>query len=133
MAALWDDAASPARFENWIDNKRCPAANGDWIESTDPSRGEVWALGDHRESRGAPIRYPIQTAAAIRVLRIITVRGLVQTAAEQAVRQRLLDSNSYQISTWRRLSAVEWKVHDPMARSAAALRSGTLPPTGDQH
>ena len=44
MAVLYDEATRPARFENWIDNKRCPAANGDWIESTDPSRGEVWAL-----------------------------------------------------------------------------------------
>ncbi len=44
MAALWNDSASPARFENWIDNKCCPAANGEWIESTDPSKGQVWAL-----------------------------------------------------------------------------------------
>ena len=44
MAALYDDQASPARFENWIDNKYQPAANGDWIDSSDPSTGKRWAL-----------------------------------------------------------------------------------------
>ena len=43
MPELYDDSASPVRFENWIDNKRCLAANGEWIESTDPSTGRVWA------------------------------------------------------------------------------------------
>jgi aldehyde dehydrogenase (NAD+) len=33
-----------ARFRNWIDGKYCDAASGQWLESFDPSRGEVWAL-----------------------------------------------------------------------------------------
>ena len=39
MAELYDDKASPAQFENWIDNKYEPAASGEWIESTNPSTG----------------------------------------------------------------------------------------------
>ncbi len=35
---------SLAHFRNWIDGKSCEAAAGGWIESVDPSRGEVWAL-----------------------------------------------------------------------------------------
>src|SRR5262245_23642234 len=32
------------RFRNWIDGKYCDAVGGQWLESFDPSRGEVWAL-----------------------------------------------------------------------------------------
>ena len=33
-----------AQFRNWIDGRYCEAASGQWLESFDPSRGEVWAL-----------------------------------------------------------------------------------------
>jgi aldehyde dehydrogenase (NAD+) len=35
---------TPTRFRNWIDGKYCDAASGQWLESYDPSRGELWAL-----------------------------------------------------------------------------------------
>ena len=48
---LYDASASPVRFRNWIDGEACDAANGAWLESVDPARGEVWALvPDGREA-----------------------------------------------------------------------------------
>jgi aldehyde dehydrogenase (NAD+) len=60
VAVLWDDSASPARFENWIDNKYCAAANGESLESTDPSNGQVWALIP--DSRAEDIDRAVQAA-----------------------------------------------------------------------
>jgi aldehyde dehydrogenase (NAD+) len=37
-------ADAPVRFRNWIDGKYCDAASGQWLESFDPARGELWAL-----------------------------------------------------------------------------------------
>ena len=44
MAVERNDAQTHSAFLGLIDGKPCEAANGGWIESRDPARGEVWAL-----------------------------------------------------------------------------------------
>src|SRR5262245_56261150 len=62
MASMTPTAptGSPERFLNWIDGKEAAAANGGWLESVDPSRGEVWALVP--DGRAADIDRAVQAA-----------------------------------------------------------------------
>ena len=76
--ALYDPTSSPVRFRNWIDGKACEAANGEWLESVDPSRGELWALVP--DGRAADVDRAVQ--AARRAFRDGPWRGLA--AAERA-------------------------------------------------
>jgi aldehyde dehydrogenase (NAD+) len=75
---LQDASSSPARFRHWIDGKACEAANGGWLESVDPARGEPWALVP--DGRAADVDRAVQ--AARRAFRDGPWRGL--TAAERA-------------------------------------------------
>ena len=75
---LYDPTESPVRFRNWIDGKEAAAANGGWLESVDPSRGEVWAVVP--DGRAADIDRAVQ--AARRAFREGPWRSL--TASERA-------------------------------------------------
>src|SRR5262245_30383801 len=75
---LYDESSTPVRFRNWIDGKACEAANGGWLESVDPARGEPWALVP--DGRAADIDRAVQ--AARRAFRDGPWRA--QTAAERA-------------------------------------------------
>src|SRR5262245_40075515 len=76
--SLTDASSTPVRFRNWIDGKAREAANGRWLESVDPARGESWALVP--DGRAADVDLAVQ--AARRAFRDGPWRGL--TAAERA-------------------------------------------------
>ena len=85
MAELYDDQASPARFENWIDNKYEPAANAGWIESTDPSTGKVWAQVP--DGRAQDVDRAVQSAREH--LEALVAEGLLAKEAGRARGYRL--------------------------------------------
>src|SRR5262245_64812133 len=100
------------RYRNWIDGKACEAANGGWLESVDPARGEVWALVP--DGRAADVDRAVQ--AARRAFRDGPWRGL--GAAERArLLRRVGDLVGARVSE---LAALESRDNGKAIRETAA-------------
>src|SRR5215468_1839774 len=109
---LYDRTESPARFRNWIDGKEEAAANGGWLESVDPARGELWALVP--DGRAVDIDRAVQ--AARRAFRDGLWRGL--TASERArLLRRVGDLVSARV---QELAALESRDNGKAIRETAA-------------
>ena len=72
---------TPTRFRNWIDGKYCDAASGQWLESYDPSRGELPA-GNAAATSGLLRKSCCQcvsTTMRVRGRRFLISRATVET------------------------------------------------------
>jgi aldehyde dehydrogenase (NAD+) len=110
------------RFRNWIDGKPCEAANGAWLESVDPARGEPWALVP--DGRAADVDRAVQAArrafrdgpwrslaAAERARLLRRVADLVTSRAAELARLESRDNGKAVRETGPEIGAVAEMYH----------------------